>query len=394
MAVIETENPQFAIAAGGPAYRFYLWTGLADEKLARVNRRVFAAILITWLPLLILTAISGVATGDAVKVPFLYDLAVQVKFLVAVPIFIAAEHYVQNMLATRTVSFFNRGIVREKDLPRFREAVEQAHAVRNSWTLEIILLVLVFTAGLYFWRSQVAFDVPTWYAHPSGSALNLTTAGWWNLLVCIPLTQFLSLRWYVRFFIWFWFLRQVSKLDLKLIPSHPDRAGGLGFLGKASYAFGPILFAQGAVLSGTIATAVIHNGAELMSYRIDALLFIIFFVVAVLSPLFVFIPDLVRAKRRGLSEFGALASRYTAAFEEKWIQGKNPDNEPLMGTADIQSLADLGNSYAVVKEMNMAPFVYQDVLRLAASAAVPLVPLALLVFSPEELVEKILNFLL
>lgn len=394
MDVSRPEDLRFSLISGGPSYQLLQRMRLADENLYLVWRRVLVAISLTWIPLLILTVIDGVAYGSGVKVAFLHDIAVHARFLVAVPIFIAAEPYVQKLIADRSVSFLTRGIIREQDLPRFREAIERSHAIRNSWYLEFGVLAIVFSVGFLFWRDQIALDAVTWYANPSDAGLNLTRAGYWYVVVCLPLVQFLGVRWYTRFFIWFWFLKQVSKLDLNLIPSHPDRSGGLGFLGKATYAFGPILFAQGAMLSGTIANAVIYDGQELMNFRLDGVLFIVFFVTAVLSPLCVFVPDLVRTKRRGLSEFGALASRYTGAFEEKWIKGNNPEKEPLLGSGDIQSLADLGNSYAVVKEMNMAPFVYQDVLRLAAAAAAPLLPLALLVFSPEQLLEKIFNFVL
>jgi hypothetical protein len=200
-------------------------------------------------------------------------------------------------------------------------------------------------------------------------------------------------RWYIRFFIWFWFLWRVSRLKLHLVATHPDRSAGLGFLGKCTYAFAPILFAQGALLSGYIAGEVVHNGQNLMDFRLMGAGFLVFFVCAVLSPLLVFVHALTLAKRKGLSIYGALASSYVDQFEQKWVEGHNPAGEELLGSGDIQSLADLGNSYAVVREMNHAPFVWHDAARLAAVAAAPLLPLTLLIFSPEELLEKLVRFL-
>jgi hypothetical protein len=139
-------------------------------------------------------------------------------------------------------------------MPKFRAAIDSVTRVRNSIGLEAGMLVSVYTLGHWFWRSQVAIGEPTWYATPQETHLHLTLAGYWYAFVSVPLFQFILLRWYMRVLIWFRFLWQVSRLNLHLTSTHPDRAGGLGFLGKTVYAFGPILFAQGALLSGIIAT--------------------------------------------------------------------------------------------------------------------------------------------
>jgi hypothetical protein len=182
----------------------------------------------------------------------------------------------------------------------------------------------------------------------------------------------------------------VSRLDLHLVPTHPDRAGGISFLGKGTYAFAPVLFAQGALLAGVIATRVLYGGKTLMYFKMDAIGLIAFFVLFLLGPLTVFTPALSRAKRTGLAQYGKLASVYVAAFERKWIHGEAAEDE-LLGTGDIQSLSDLGQSYSVVREMNVVPFGLQDITRLAITTAVPLLPLALTVFSAEELVMRLLK---
>ena len=74
--------------------------------------------------------------------------------------------------------------------------------------------------------------------------MHLTRAGYWFAFACVPIFQFVWLRWYIRILIWFWFMFRVSHIRLQLLAAHPDRAGGLGFLGKSSYAFAPLLFAQ------------------------------------------------------------------------------------------------------------------------------------------------------
>jgi len=84
------------------------------------------------------------------------------------------------------------------------------------------------------------------------------------------------LRWYLRLGIWFQLLWRVSRLNLRLLPTHPDHAGGIGFLGMSSYAFAPILFAQGTVLAGLIASRIFYQGESLMSFRLSIAAWLVF----------------------------------------------------------------------------------------------------------------------
>jgi hypothetical protein len=210
--------------------------------------------------------------------------------------------------------------------------------------------------------------------------------------VSIPIVQFILLRWYFRLFVRFRFLWQVSRTDLHLIPTHPDRCAGLSFLGKSSYSFGPILFAQGAMLAGLVASRVLYRGESVLSFKLQIGGFVVFFVLVILGPLLMFTPQLANARRKGLADYGLLAQRYVESFEQKWVV-RDHTSEELLGVADIQSLADLGNSYALVRDMRPVPFGLDDITRLAAATAAPLVPLLLTIFPAEELLLRIIKIL-
>ena len=143
------------------------------------------------------------------------------------------------------------------------------------------------------------------------------------------------------------------------------------------------------MLSGLIASQIAFAGKSLLSFKVQVLSFLIFFVVIVLSPLTVFAPTLWRAKLQGAAEFGQLAVRYNRRFEQKWVHGDAPPDDDLLGSADIQSLADLGNSHSVVQEIRLFPFGWRDVTRLISVAASPLLPLLLTIFSLEEVADYI-----
>jgi hypothetical protein len=114
---------------------------------------------------------------------------------------------------------------------------------------------------------------------------------------------------------------------------------------------------------------------------------------AVLGPLLVFAPQLAQAKRKGLREYGTLAQRYVGEFDRKWLRGGAPADEPFVGSADIQSLADLGNSYEVVRTMRTAPITRDAVIGLSAATLVPIVPLLLTMMPLEELLKKLFAIL-
>jgi len=383
------ESDDFSLVLGGPIYQFFRRARLAGDHLELLIRRLLIITLVAWLPLLLLATL-GFPAGSVSRLSFFHDVEVHARFLVALPVLMWAEMLVHSRIRPVVHRFVERRIVLPQDLPRFHKAIESAIRLRNSIPAEIGLLAFVYTLGLWLWHSRIAVEASTWYAMPGGR-WHLTPAGFWYVFVSIPILQFILLRWYMRLFIWFRFLGQVSRIDLNLIPTHPDRCAGLAFIGKSAYAFGPILFAQGAMLAGLVASRVLYRGESLMSFKLQICGFIAFFVLAILGPLLMFTPGMARAKRKGLADYGLLAQRYVQSFEQKWVYRDPAPSEELLGAADIQSLADLGNSYGFVREMRPVPFGLEDISRLAIATAAPLVPLLLTIFSPEEVIMRIIK---
>ena len=383
--------PDFSLVLGGPLYQLFRRSHLSGDALELISRRVVVIVLLTWVPLLVLALVPAAGSGTNVVVAFLRDLEAQARFLVALPLLIIAELLVHQRSRIIVRRFLDRRLIRPADLDRFIGGIHWALRLRNSITIEVSLLVLVWTVGQWVWRHYVGLADTGWFGTLYSTGGNLTPAGYWYAYVSIPVFQFILLRWYFRFFVWYGFLFRVSRLTLHLTSTHPDRAGGLAFLGKSAYAFSPILFAQGTLLAGLIATRVIYQGATLLDFKMEAAGMIVFFVLIVLGPLIMFSPQLAATKRSGLGAYGMLASRYVQGFEEKWVARDAAAGEELLGSADIQSLADLGNSYAVVGDMRVVPFGLTDITRLAAATAAPLLPLGLTVLSFEDLVVRVIK---
>ena len=388
------ERQDFSLVLGGPLFQLLRRSHLAGDALELLRQRILLITLLAWLPLLVLSLIEGEALGGRAAVPFLLDIEVHVRFLIALPLLIIAELIVHQRMRFVVRQFLERNLIPQSALPRFERAIASAFRLRNSLLAEVLLIAFVYAVGiLLIWRHYVALSTDTWYAVPTAEGLKLSMTGAWYGYVSLPIYQFLLVRWYYRMFIWSRFLWHVSRIELSIVPTHPDRVGGLGFLANTVYAFMPLAVAHGAMLAGPIANRIFYLGAALPDWKVEIGVLVVFLVCLVLGPLLVFAPQLAQAKRTGNREYGTLAERYVREFDAKWLRGGAPADEPLVGSADIQSLADLANSFEVVRTMQIAPITRDSLLRLVAATLAPIVPLALTMMPFEELLRKLLGVL-
>lgn len=387
------QDNDFSLVLGGPLYQLFIRARIGTDALGLLKRRISIISLFSWLPLLLLSLLPAEQVGAGIKVPFLYDIEVHTRFLLALPLMIAAELVVHQRLKPLILQFVAREIIPAESRLQFEAIVGSAMRLRNSVLIEVLLIVLVFTAGHSVWSSQMALESATWFSVAIDGRNQLSAAGYWFVYVSLPVFQFILVRWYFRVFIWARFLWQVARMDLHLVPTHPDKAGGLGFLSASAAAFVPLLLGQGVLLAGMIANHIFHEGATLLDFKPEIAGFVVFVLLVTLGPLCVFVLQLAQCKRQGLREYGELASRYVRDFDRKWLRDP-PPAEPLVGSGDIQSLADLANSFEVIKGMRVFPFDKTVVLQTAIVTLLPVLPLALTMISLEELVKTLLGILL
>ncbi|UVO33853.1 hypothetical protein KUL72_20255 [Bradyrhizobium arachidis] len=365
---------------------------MSGNTLELAPRRTLAISLFCWFPLLALSLLEGSALHGRVAIPFLFDAEVYTRFLLAIPLLLEAELIVHQRMRLIVKQFLERNLVPEDQMLRFNSAIESVVRLRNSMLAEILLFVFVYVIGiLVVWRHYIAIDTVTWYVRPTDDGARFSLAGMWLSYVSLPIFQFLLCRWYFRMFIWARFLWQVSRLELSLMPTHPDRVAGLGFLSDIAYAFVPLLLAHGALLAGVLGNRIYHLGAKLPDFMLEILLLVVFLECVALGPLLVFAPQLAQAKRMGLREYGTLAERYVREFDAKWLRCGTSSNDQLVGSSDIQSLADLGNSFEVVRTMRLVPFTKQTIIQLAVGTALPIAPLLLTMMPLEDLLKKLLG---
>jgi hypothetical protein len=131
-----------------------------------------------------------------------------------------------------------------------------------------------------------------------------------------------------------------------------------------------------------------------MAFKLEIAVYLVFLMSLVLGPVSVFAPKLVQVKREGLLNYRPLASDYVREFDKKWLRGTADSEEGFIGKSDIQSLADLNNSFEVIKSMQLFPFDKQTLIQLTLVALLPLLPLLLTIISVEDLVKRLIGILL
>jgi hypothetical protein len=393
--LIATDDPRdFSIVLGGPLYQLLRRAHVSGDALELVRRRMLVIGAIAWVPLLVLAIASGTAFSGP-PVPFIQDFQVHSRFLLAVPLMIAAELLVHMRLRPIAQEFLVRGLVPEESMGRFRDCLHSAFRWRNSIWAELAMIALIYGVGVPFvWKHYANLDVEsTWYAVRGLEGVSLTAAGYWYAYVSVPLFQFLLIRWYYRILIWVRFLWQVSRIQLDLSAMHPDQAAGLGFLNGTVKAFAPLLMAHGVLMAGTLANRIFYSGATLMQARYEIAGMVAYLLVLVFLPLTVFAFQVNNAKRRASREYGRLAQVYVSQFEQRWMPGGKPAAESPLGSGDIQSLADISNAMSAMKSTRIVPITRDAIVSLALAVLLPIAPLLLTVIPAEEMATRLLKLL-
>lgn len=362
----------FSIVAGGPLHKFYMHTNLLKSPLNLFGRRILIVTMFTWLPLLTLAAFLGVAFSG-VDVPFIFDLDPHVRFILSLGLLILAEVVAHERVQEIISQFLKRDILTAEQKPQFDDYIASVTKLRDSYFIEIACFILVFSCSHLFWKFHAAIDTNTWFASIVNGKPKLNIAGYWYVYISLPIFQFVFLRWYFRIFLWYKLLWQISRLPLSLNSLHPDRAGGLSFLAMSISAFALFILAHTVLLAGKIINRVWHYDADLLDFKLDIIGLVVFLVFVVTIPMLFFLMQMAHEKRIGTDKYGVLASHFVNFFRAKWIDRET--RRPLIVDEEIQSLADLSNSFAATREMGITPFTIHNVLQLLLIALLPIIPL-------------------
>lgn len=364
---------------------------IPDEGLGVVRRAVFFALL-AWLPIAAWAGFTGRALPGAVGEPLLQHFGIHVRFLVAVPLLILGEGMAHG-LTTRLIPYFHTsGLVRDEQREGCREVVRRMVRLRDS-TLPWVVIAALVAAWLVFEPPHGEVHELVWANVGEPALFDLGFGGWWLAYVARPIFIALLCVWLWRLVLLFLLLKRIAALDLAIVPTHPDRAGGLGFLEKLPLAFSLFAFAISAVLASRLAHDVVYHGVHVQSLKLLAGVFVILVVLLCLAPLMVFIPTLVGAKRRALLDYGALVGEHGRLVRRRWILREPLDEQPLLQAPEIGPVADTLSLYEAVTKMRAAPIGKTALLAIALPTAIPLLALFAIEVPIKELLLKIVGAL-
>jgi len=357
---------------------------------AKAFRRVLMAVGVAWIPLAVLCAAQALMSGhDELLHSFLTDVAVHARFVLAVPLLILSEYIILPRLDLTAQHFLTSKMIDEADQARFDEAVASTRrlslGVWPSVTMTIIVYAFVITIALTIQQSIQ----PIWFYTPNSSHRSL--AGWWHMLISLPLLLGLLLSWVWRVFVWMRFLRQVSHMGLHLVASHPDKAAGLLFVAFSPRMFTPLALAIGIIIAGTFANEVFHLGLNPLEHPATPIATAVVVVIIFLTPPLVFGRILLIAWRRGIFEYGALASRLGTQFENKWLRSGNVVDTESLEKPDFSATTDLYGVTANVYDMRPVLFDPRAALALAVATLLPFAPVYLSVIPAKVILTQLLK---
>jgi hypothetical protein len=382
----------FSIICGGPVHRLQVHLREAGHERYRVVRRAVFVVLVTWLPLLILSFLRGDAYGSHIQIPFLRDFAANARFLIAAPILILAEPSIDKRWRMLALHFLRSGLVAGIELPSFEAVIAKITRLRDRVLPEAILIVVALAPSILLGRVPLVGGVSDWHTTTLGTG-EPTPAGWWFNFISVPFFRFLLFRWVWRLLLWTSFLWRVSRLNLYLVATHADMAAGLGFLSEGQKVFGPIVFAGGAVVAAQVGNTIAYHGATLDSQKFPMIVYGVLAITLLVAPLLVVAPVLRKTRTQALAEYGSLVTVHDQQFDAKWIRQGRQQEEAILGTPDPSSLADLGSSFAVIRQMRFVPVDKPTLVALGLAAALPMVPVIVLATPLGDLIHLVLRML-
>jgi hypothetical protein len=386
------ERPQreFALAPGGPVDRAQAWMKITTPDSPRLGPRALVAALLAWLPLVVMVILHPNPEAD---ISFLRDIAAHARFLLILPLLLIAEGPIRERSRMVVSHFRSSGLVADEDIPRFDALVRKGTRLVDSTLAE--LLVMLLSAALVYsaMRGVLSEQAVFWFEKVTAQGHGLSLAGWWYAAVATPVFVFLMVRWLWRYLVWWWFLGRVATIDLRLTGTHPDRAGGLGFVSFHQSVFAFLTFAVGCAVSAAAANRILYAGATLVSYKVPIIGIAAGAVILGIAPLLVFTPRLLAAKRNGWSTYSQFSSDYVLKFEQKWFTPGGTRDEAL-GSGDIQSLADLGGSFERLVHMQVVLLDRRLILSFLFAAVGPMLPLLLTMMPLKEIIRVLLKALI
>jgi hypothetical protein len=360
-----------SLVRGGPFYRTQVAFKLVGPERWNVSRRVLLVLAIVWLPLVIIRLL----VDPAHIMRLLTDYRIDTRALAAV-VLILAEPIMESRFKMLLEHIRESHLLVGSGLVKMYDILAGLRRLRDSFLTELAILVAVIVRAIvsYEFVGQEAIGD---LAVQTATGPRLTLGGWYAMLVSVPILQFLALVVLWRWLLWTIFAFRLSRLNLRLVPSHPDENGGLGFLSISTQAFVPFAFALSTVVGSSFRNDILRNGKHLVNFKGPGIAFVVIIFLVALLPLLFFVPKLLRLRRKGILQYSIIGHMQSSAFHEKWVIHGEENEEEIIAAPEMSTLADYNSAYHNVEDMYPIPVDKEALAGLALSIAIPAVPLIL-----------------
>lgn len=382
----------FSVVRGDLPFRLQRRLGLIPGHGLGVVRRALFWALLPWLPIAVWAAITGRATPGTLNEPLLAHFGIHARFLVAVPLFIVGEAVLHARMLHILPQFLSSGIVPEQRLPQLRAAVASVAKLRDATVPWVVILALVVAALTLTDVVHKVHEID-WAVEPADGK-SLGFGGWWFLYVGRPVFLTLLFAWLWRLALLFVLMRRIARLDLSLVPTHPDRAGGLGFLANFPGALAPVVLAMSTVVAAHFGHDVVYHGVAVRALQMQMGLFVVAVVVLFLLPALPLLVPLARTKRRALRDYGALVAKHGRLVHRRWIERKEVRDEGLLEAPELGPVADVAALYDGVKRMSTVPLSKAAVAPLILAALLPMLAVLAIQVPIRDVLKALLRTLL
>jgi hypothetical protein len=388
--VSEGDDLALSLVRGDALLRAQRAIGLVPQEGLGVGRRALALALLTWAPIAVWAVCFGRALPGTVDEPLLQHFGIHVRCLVAIPLFVLAESVAHGVTTRLVPHFVQSGLVAEGDRARFREILRGVARLRDA-TLPWAGIAGLVIAWLLLDPGPSASHELVWAGEPATGGLGF--GAFWFRWIALPVFLALLLGWLWRLALVLVLCLRLARLDLALVPTHPDGAGGLGFLERLPAAFSPVVLAISTVLASRWAHDVVYHGVHVEALRMPMIAFGAVILVLFLAPLLAWQRPLAAAKRRAELEYGALVGSHGRLVRRRWILGEAVPDDAILAAPELGPVADTLTLYEATRRMRTFPIGRRSLLAILLPAALPLVGVLALEIPVKDLLLQVLKTL-
>lgn len=361
-----------SLFAGDLVNRTFARLGLGRRRPLQLLYRALLLVAVTWVPTAILAVATGYVGTQLSGTNFFADFAAYAQFVLGLPLFVVAEAIVDRATRDAGVDFSDTGVIHERDLPHLSALHRRVERLQVSWISDAVCVALGFVLSAIIIVTELVHPgaTPTWHTGACGHSRCPTAPGYWEFLLALPLLNFWWLRIAWKSLLWTGYLREVSRLRLDVVATHPDRVGGIGFVSKVQGHFAWVLFAYGiSNVAATVGYEVAIEGVDMWIPPVwgPVLGFVVLGPALFLAPLLMFTRQLRRTKRRALRLYRERVMEQVRLYEAEVLPRPAAKRAEVSSLVDVQAMNQFSQLFERCDSMRVVPFDFRSMGQLFAS---------------------------